>query len=453
MVVSATSSTNSSSSLDVAGIVSQLMDVEKRPLTKLENKITASNVKITALGQFQSKLSAFGAALTALQNPTNFSARSVSSSVPTVASASADASLPVGRYQLTVNHTAEVVQTNITGFTSSTQAIAGSAYAFTIGSTTYTPGNSVTTPTALRDWINAEPGLKAKVEATLLQADSGTWVLSLRGLQSGATNALTTRLSGVEITAYQQAQDAEFVINGVTFTRPSNTVTDALSGLTLNLVAASATPTVLQVSTDSSQVRPKLEALVTAYNELQTYYKSQTQSSADAASRGVLNSDFALSSVMRELTNGLTTPITGPAGSALSGQSDLSLLGLEIKDDGSLAINETSFSASTGLQALLATGIRIGYDSAADVTHRDLSNRISAMVTSGGSLAARIDNEKTTQADLDKRRLVLQDKLVSVQARYTAQYAALDALLFTLNNTSTALKSALDSLTNSQKNN
>jgi flagellar capping protein FliD len=46
----------------------------------------------------------------------------------------------------------------------------------------------------------------------------------------------------------------------------------------------------------------------------------------------------------------------------------------------------------------------------------------------------------------------LQDKLVSVQARYTAQYAALDAMLFQLNSTSDSLKSALDGLTASQKN-
>ena len=52
---------------------------------------------------------------------------------------------------------------------------------------------------------------------------------------------------------------------------------------------------------------------------------------------------------------------------------------------------------------------------------------------SSGSLADRIDEEKTTQSDLNKRRTQLQDKLATLQDRYTAQYAALDALLFKLN--------------------
>ena len=63
----------------------------------------------------------------------------------------------------------------------------------------------------------------------------------------------------------------------------------------------------------------------------------------------------------------------------------------------------------------------------------------------------RIDSETSTQSDLSKRKAALQEKLVGVQARYTSQYAALDALLFKLQGTSSSLKSALDGLTNSQK--
>jgi flagellar capping protein FliD len=64
----------------------------------------------------------------------------------------------------------------------------------------------------------------------------------------------------------------------------------------------------------------------------------------------------------------------------------------------------------------------------------------------------RIESETSTRSDLAKRKTIFQEKLVSVQARYTAQYASLDALLFKLQGTSDSLKSALDGLTNSQKN-
>ena len=55
--------------------------------------------------------------------------------------------------------------------------------------------------------------------------------------------------------------------------------------------------------------------------------------------------------------------------------------------------------------------------------------RLTDLLGSSGSLADRIDEEKTTQSNLSKRKTDLQDKLATMQERYTAQYAALDALL------------------------
>jgi flagellar capping protein FliD len=74
------------------------------------------------------------------------------------------------------------------------------------------------------------------------------------------------------------------------------------------------------------------------------------------------------------------------------------------------------------------------------------------MLISGGFIQDRIDSEKSMQSDWNNRKTSLQEKLIGVQARYTAQYASLDALLFKLQGTSDSLKSALDGLTNSQKN-
>jgi flagellar hook-associated protein 2 len=142
--------------------------------------------------------------------------------------------------------------------------------------------------------------------------------------------------------------------------------------------------------------------------------------------------------------------MTNITGGALSGQTDLSAIGLKLLDNGNLAVDESLLSAaSSTLQTRLAAGIRIGYSSASS---SDLSTQIGNMILSGGVIQDRIASEQTTQSDLNKRKTALQEKLVGVQARYTAQYASLDALLFKLQGTSDSLKSALDGLTNSQKN-
>ena len=438
MAVSSTSSSTSrtSSSLDVAGIVSGLMEAENVPVTKLESKISKSAVKITALGQIKSQLSALKSSLIDLQTPANFSKQAAKFSNTSVATAEFTSTATAASYQMEVTSLAQPTIWNVSGFSTSESALA---------------------------WYNAaeQSNLRTNVtgaDATVFQSASGSFVLSLKSKTIGSNFSFT--LSAADIaagitkpeTAYQTATNAVFKLNGVQFTRSSNTISDALTGVTLNLANTTTvgTPITLTVSTETVTARPKLDALVKAYNDLYTFYKSQTASSIDAATRGILNSDFGVSSMMRQLVSGLMLPTADSTGVALAGQTDLSAMGLKFLDNGNLAVDDTLLAAaSSTLQTRLAAGIRIGYSS---TLSSDLANQIGNMILSGGVIQDRITSETSTRSDLAKRKTTLQEKLVSVQARYTAQYASLDALLFKLQGTSDSLKSALDGLTNSQKN-
>jgi flagellar hook-associated protein 2 len=428
-VSSSTSATGSS--LDVASIVSQLMEVESKPLTKLDSKISASTVKISKLGVFKANLSSLQGALNDLQTPANFSAWSAKLSNDSVASAELATTASAGSYQLGVTQLARPTIWNVSGFTTEAAALS---------------------------WYNdaGQTSLRNSADATVLKSATGQYVLTLKAKSTGtaagfsiSNSALTGVLSATE---YQAALDAQFNLNGVSFTRASNTVADTLTGVTLNLKAVTVTnsPVTLTVAQAESSAKPKLDALVKAYNDLQTFYKTETQASAVASTRGVLNSDFAVGSMMREILTGLMLPMTGVSGAALTGQTDLSAFGLKLQDNGQLAVDTTLLANATTLQSRLASGITIGFDT---VSGKDLSTRISAMFTSGGMLQERINNEQKVQQDLNTRKTTLQEKLATIQVRYTAQYAALDALLFKLQSTSTSLKSALDGLTASQKNN
>ena len=435
MAVSSTSSSSSraGSTLDVAGIVSGLMEAENVPVNKLDAKISRSTVKITALGQIKSQLSALKASLIDLQTPANFSKQAAKFSNTSVATAEFTAVATAASYQMEVTSLAQPTIWNVSGFATSADALA---------------------------WYNAttaQDELRTKADATVFQSNTGQFVLSLKSKTTGTTGAFN--LDGNSVTApvtktqYQSAQNAVFKLNGVEFTRSSNAVSDALTGITLNLTTTTAlnTPITLTVSNDAVSAKPKLDALVKAYNDLYSLYKSQTASSMDVATRGILNSDFGVSSMMRQLVSGLMLPMTNITGGALTGQTDLSAMGLKLLDSGNLAVDDTLLAAASGtLQTRLAAGIRIGYSSG---TSSDLATQIGEMIFSGGVIQERIASETSTQSSLTKRKTTLQEKLVSVQARYTAQYASLDALLFKLQGTSDSLKSALDGLTNSQKNN
>jgi flagellar hook-associated protein 2 len=430
MAVSSSSSSTakSGSTLDVAGIVSQLMQAESKPLNKLQEKISVSTTKISQLGMFKSQLSTFQTALNDLQTPSNFSAWTAKLSSPNFATVDLTTSAVAGSYQLDISRLARPSIWNVSGFASEADALS---------------------------WYNAagQSSIKSAASATVFASASGQYVLSLKANATGTAAGFSVSgasLTGVTATEYQTAQDAQFNLNGVGFTRASNTVSDALTGVKLNLTAVTVSPVTLSISQAESTAKAKLENLAKSYNDLLTLYKQQTQASSDSSTRGILNSDFALSNLMRQLLTGLMKPTTGTAGSALTGANDLTTLGLKISDTGTLAVDDKLLSAATTLQSRLAAGLKIGYD--ADQGN-DLSTRITQMLTSGGVLQERIATEQKVQSDLNTRKTILQDKLLAVEARYTAQYSALDALLFKLNSTSDSLKSALDGLTASQKNN
>jgi flagellar hook-associated protein 2 len=443
MAVSSTSSSTSraGSTLDVAGIVSGLMEAENVPVNKLDAKITKSAVKISALAQIKSQLSTLKASLIDLQTPANFTKQAAKLSSSSVATAEITAAATAASYQMEVTSLAQPAIWNVTGFSSEQNALNW----YSLSPVAPQVDRSGFTPTVFKSADNLYVlSLQAKSSSALFGTSSGTT------LTSGALSGLSTYGTNISFSRAQESLDAVFKLNGVEFTRSSNTVTDALTGITLNLTTKTTAPITLTVSNDPVSARPKVDAMVKAYNDLYALYKEQTASSIDLATRGVLNSDFGVSSMMRQLTSGLLLPLSNIEGVTLTGQNDLSAMGLKLLDGGTLAVDETLYaSASSTLQTRLSAGIRIGYS---DSTISDLSTQIGNMLISGGVIQDRIDSEKNMQSDLNNRKTSLQEKLIGVQARYTAQYASLDALLFKLQGTSDSLKSALDGLTNSQKN-
>jgi len=157
--------------------------------------------------------------------------------------------------------------------TSSTEDITGiSAYRVTVAA-------GYDTPQGLVNAINTA-GLD--VTARLVNAGSSTSP-SYKVVLSGATGAdesfsLSTSPSSV-LTALSftetAATDAVLTVDGVTYTRSSNTVTDVVDGLTLNLLAASTSATI-SLARDTTQVVSKIEALVAAYNEANSLFTEVT---------------------------------------------------------------------------------------------------------------------------------------------------------------------------------
>lgn len=436
------------SSLDVASIVSQLMEVERKPLNTIVSKIDRAGVKISALGTFQSKLSALKDAVDQLQTPSNFKTYNVSSSNTALVSAQATDAAVAGTYAVQVTQLASnaVLNLSAAGPLKTYTFSVGGAAAFDVTAPAVSGSfDSKAYHEALRDTLNADVRLKDKFVAVAVEMGNGNWGLSLQGLATGSDSNIVLMggtdlddeaIGGATIQAvnFRAAQNANFKLNGLDYIRNSNAV--EVSGVQLELKGlGSANVEVRQTAVNG---RDAVETLANAYNELLAEYKGLTSANVEASLRGVFNSDSSLAAIIRQVNTQLLGSIKYGSSGSLSG---LGALGLEFADNGQLVYKPSLIADSTRLETALGQGIVLGSS-----TTNNLSTQLADTLAFGGVLYERIQSEKNLQTDLSKRKATVEEKMLKMEERYTAQYAALDALLFRLNSTNTALKSALDAL-------
>ena len=478
MAVSSTSSNSSvgTSSIDVAAIVEQLMTVENKPLEKIKTQIEQKRLVISDLGTIKSKVATLQDALTVFQTPSTFNNSAASSSDATVVSATADNGAIKGNHSVTVTSLATTTRNTVSGYTSSTASAtvdSTNGFAITVAGTTYnTNGNKTVSGvvtanavtvlgaspsiTDLKNWIN---GLGVNVSASVVETTSSSnWALMIQGTQTGTTNAVSytglTGLSGspaaLTDTSVTAAANASFIVNGTTFSRASNTVTDVIDGLTLSLNKASVTAQTISVTEGTDISSEAINTLIAAYNDVMSTHKSMTANGANSDKPGNFANSPSTLSFINQIKDSFAKGISYTSNGSLTTMS-LSTLGIDLQLDGTAEFNSASFATASaaGLRDTLSLGVTMGYVSSTS----NLNTFLTSQVKVGGALSSQIDSETTAVLTLAKRQDDLQTRLNSIQNNLISQYSALNALLFQLSSTSNSLTSALDALTNSQRNN
>ena len=475
MAVSSTSSSSSAgtSSIDVAAIVEQLMTVENKPLDKIKTQIEQKKLVISDLGTIKSKVATLQDALTFLQTPTTFNNSLASSSDATIVSATASNGAVKANHSVTVTSLATATRNTVTGYASSTASAtvdATNGFAITVAGTTYnTNGNKTVSGvvtanavtvlgaspsiTDLKNWIN---GLGVNVSASVVETTgSSNWALMIQGTQTGTTNAVSyTGLTGVPATltdtSVTAAANASFIVNGTTFSRASNSVNDVIDGLTLSLNKASATAQTISVGKGTDVSNDAINTLIKAYNDVMSTYKTMTANSANSDKPGNFANSPSTLSFINQIKDSFAKGISYTTNGTLKTMS-LSTLGIDMQLDGTAKFNSASFATASaaGLRDTLALGVTMGYVSSTS----NLNTFLTAQIKTGGALSSQINSETTAVQDLTKRKDNLQIRLNSIKNNLVSQYSSLNALLYQLSSTSNSLTSALDALTNSQRNN
>ena len=474
MAVSSTGSSTSSStaSIDVAGIVAQLMTAENKPMDAIKAKITDQQVVISDLGAVKAKVATFKDALKVFEDPNSYNNAQANSSDANVVTATAANGATAGSYKVAIEQIAQASKYGITGFASATDAVsveATNGFELTIGDTKYSSKGVVTvggvisantvsqlkaSPTVsdLQSWIN---GLGLAVKANVVQTTaSDQWAMTIEGSLPGSTHAVSfsgLNTGTVNPDATVVAQNAKFTINGIAYERPTNVVSDVIQGLTLNLVSgtsAGVTKTI-SVSAGADNSEKVINSLVTAYNDLITQYQTLTANSANSKTPGTFANNPTMLSFVNDIKGRFATgfsygdvnPDTGKKGTM-----SLASLGMDLQLDGTIKFNSITHATASanGLQATLAKGVKVGYVSDTN----SLMSFVTSETNASGAISQQIQAQNNSVLDLQKRQEDLQARLNDIQNSYISQYSSLNALLFQLSSTSNSLTSALSALTN-----
>lgn len=307
--------------------------------------------------------------------------------------------------------------------------------------------------TEVADAVNsAEIGLEASIVDTGA-SNSGRYVLSVQGAlgADAAFSLSTTASSGVtpSFSRSQAAADASLTVNGISVSRASNTISDLIDGVTINVRGQTVGTGQVSILRNTDSVENQLRGLVDAYNVMETAFDDLADPDSSAALGGVFSGD----SSFRLIRDSVRSIFLNPSSTGTENLNYLSDVGISFTRDGRLTIDETRLtealsdkfdnlitmlSADTNNQSSFGQASR-GIAGDAIVKLDGLLARDGVVLTQTGGLESRIDDYQDQLAELDR-------KMSSIYDRYLKQFTAMETAIDEMNNLRDYLKQQLSAL-------
>jgi flagellar hook-associated protein 2 len=445
--------------VDFGRIVDQLVAIQrKQTVERLATTQQTLQSKLTDYGTLTTKLLALETAASALSQAAALTPNTTSVSDHTVLAASATASATPGSYQVTVQQLA----TAHTITNTAAKAVASPTTSITTGGATFTfrvgsgPNQTVTLAAGatLEDLKHAINNLGAGVLASIVNTGTESapaYRLVLTARETGAQAAIsivtdstdldflnTSGTGGTE--TIQAAQDAIITLGDpaqhpLTLQRSSNSITDAIPGVTLTLSKVSGgTPVTVTVSRDTAQVKATIKNLVTAYNDVVTFIRARTTYDPATKTGGLFVGEETARRVLDRLRSALTDTVSGLTTYTAVGQ-----VGLQTQRDGTITVNDAALDQAVSTNLAAVQDLFVGQNLTAGVAKR-LVNAVEALTDlAGGPLTLRKQALTKQVSDLATQISLKQAQVDRYADQLRRQFAALDALLAQLQTQSNAL--------------
>ena len=426
------------SGLDVNSIVSQLVAAERAPADgRLDRSSRQVNAQISAIGSLRSAFSSLRTSLDALSSDATLNARKATAPTDANFTVSAGPTAAPGNYQIEVLALASAQKLSSGAYADADATIGTGQLTLVTGDTTLVVDIDAEHASLgdIRDAINAKAAGKG-VAATLVQADDGAHLV-LTALDTGTANAITVTTSGgdggLAVLAYDPANantqlgelsaatDAIVKADGYQRTSASNTLTDLVGGVTINLTkAAPGTVQQLTINADPSAQKAAVKSFVSAYNASVNTIAGTTAYNATTKVAAALNGDPLVLSASRALRD------------TVSGQvADLKAIGVTINKDGTLAFDEAAFTTAMASDPSPSARLFGGDASMA----KALDATLDGLLDDDGQLDGRSDALDARTKRIAEDRTALDRRMDAFEQRTRAQFVALDGLVAKLQST------------------
>lgn len=436
------------SGMDIPSLVAQLVAAERAPT---ENRIArgenAAKTQLSAIGSLKSVFSNLKSALDKLRKEDGSNARTASVPEKAPFTASAGTSAAVGEYEIEVLALASAHKLTSAGMPADTKLGTGTLV-IEAGDekieVEIKEGRN--TLADIRSAINTAAAGKG-VQASLVNADDGQHLVltatdtgsegKLRITTQGGNGGLSALVydPGVQtsMTETVAATDARVKVDGLERTSSSNSLTDLLPGVTLTLTEAKPDETfTLKVGTDDAALQKALQAFVGAYNATISMSKAVTAYNTETNTASALTGDSMVRGLQSQLRNLASEQVV-----------DFKALGLSINTDGTLKLDSTQLAKGLaedpGALSRLFSGEEEGYGPGLEKLLDSVLEDDGLLDSRSDSLTARLKTYNTQYEDLDRR-------MESLQARYTAQFTAMEQLVTQLQGSSGFLSQQLVSM-------
>ncbi|SHJ68433.1 flagellar hook-associated protein 2 [Malonomonas rubra DSM 5091] len=427
--------------LDTGSIISELMSIERTPITRLENDKAFFTNRLAVFSKLDGKLSTLQEKAEAIDTPIELNSPSVDSSSESYLSVTAGGKAQLGTYQISVVALAQQQKDVSQGYVDKTTNSFGTG---TLNLTVAGELNEITIDSennSLEGIAEAINDADLGVSATIINDGTAS---PYRLILTGETVSDSFSLDSSELTGgtdlnlamspTQTAQQAHVRIDGIDIYSDSNSIDEAIPGLTLDLAQADETvTTTITIDADKDAAQGKIKDFVTAYNDIINYIASQK--TAD------WGNDSTFRSVKRRMQDLLVSQQSG-----LGTFSSLSELGFETQKDGTISLNSTTLSEALEEDYEGAVALFTGDDETSGISSQFADYLDLLTDSADGIYAGRKETTDSNVKRIEQRITSMEARLELKEETLRAQFAAMEQLVSGLNSQGNYLLQQLSSM-------